>query len=165
MQDSFGRTALHVAATCGAVETVSVMRKFEACDINPVDSFGHTPLDNAHMKNQRAIAALLEEAGALPGSDPSLAARAEEVREWMQTSEAERRTKRMEEVMASLPEEQAVQASTTAVQAQKQFVQVPILVPIPGMNRFSGVLLQSAMFSACCWTTCITLAASTWPKP
>lgn len=72
MQDSNARTALHVAATCGSLEVVSVMCKYESCCINPVDTFGDTPLDNARMADQRAVAALLEHAGALPGIDPQL---------------------------------------------------------------------------------------------
>lgn len=49
------------------------MCKYECCRINPVDTFGDTPLDNARMTDQRAVAALLEQAGALPGKDPQLA--------------------------------------------------------------------------------------------
>ena len=124
VQDTFARTALHVAATCGAVEVVSMMCKFEAVDINPVDSFGDTPLNNARMNGQRAVSSLLEDAGALPGSDPSLAAKAEEVREWMRTVEDERRKERLEAALAALPEALAVQASAAVVKSQKEFVQV-----------------------------------------
>lgn len=49
------------------------MCKYESCSINPVDTFGDTPLDNARMMDQRAVASLLEQAGALSGGDPQLA--------------------------------------------------------------------------------------------
>jgi ankyrin repeat protein len=124
LQDSYGRTALHVAATCGSVEVVSMMCKFDACNLNPVDGFGYTRLDNARMKNQRAAAALLEEYGALPGSDPSLASAAEEVASWIHALDEERRTNRMREVLQSLPEEKAVRNSAAVVCLQKTFVQV-----------------------------------------
>ena len=38
-----------------------------------MDTFGDTPLDNARMTDQRAVAALLEQTGALLGKDPQLA--------------------------------------------------------------------------------------------
>ena len=124
VQDTFARTSLHVAATCGSIEVVSMMCKFEGVHINPVDSFGHTPLDNALMTGQRAVVALLEDVGALSGSDPSLAPKVEEVRGWMRAEETKRRANRLEEVLAGLPEEKAVQESEAIIKAQTEFVQV-----------------------------------------
>lgn len=72
IQDSNARTALHVAATCGSLEVVSVMCKYENCGISPVDVFGRSPLDDARMMDNRPVASLLEQAGALSGSDPQL---------------------------------------------------------------------------------------------
>lgn len=113
-----------------------MMCNYEACDLNPVDSFGSTPLDNALMKNQRAIAALLEEAGGLSGSHPLLATKAEEEKASIRASEEERRTKRQEEVLAGLPEQTAVQDVATVVHSQTQFVQVCI----PAV-RMSAIML------------------------
>lgn len=100
------------------------MCKFESCDLNPVDVFRDTPLDNAYMQSHRPIAALLEDAGALSGSDPSLQAKAAEVRSWIRNMEEKRRIDRQNEVLESLPEQRVVKATTVVVRAQTEFVQV-----------------------------------------
>jgi ankyrin repeat protein len=109
-----------VAATCGAIEVESLMCKYEACDINPVDGFGHTPLDNARMTKQRAIAALLEQAGALPGSTPELQEKASKVQSRIK---AELRAGRIAAVLRSLPEQSIVSTLLALVAAQKSWVQ------------------------------------------
>jgi hypothetical protein len=99
------------------------MCKYEACDINPVDGFGHTPLDNARMTKQRAIAALLEQAGALPGSTPELQEKASKVQSRIKASEAELRAGRIAAVLRSLPEQSIVSTLLALVAAQKSWVQ------------------------------------------
>jgi ankyrin repeat protein len=101
-----------------------MMCKFESCNLNPVDGFGDTPLDNARMTNQRAVAAMLEDAGGISGSDSSLAAEAAEVQEYIRNMANTSKAIRLQELLATLPEAKAVQDSLMVVDTQKQFVQV-----------------------------------------
>eukprot|EP00892_Ulva_mutabilis_P004198 jgi/Ulvmu1/214/UM001_0218.1 len=122
-RDPQGRTALHVAATCGSIEVVSIICKLPSADINPVDGYGSTPLDNARMVGDLATAALLEESGGLPGSHESLHARVHDTKAWVQQEHKAQQQKRWREVLSALPEEQQAVAAMSVAQAQKQFVQ------------------------------------------
>lgn len=124
MQDPQGRTALHVAATCGSIEVVSVICKSCTADVNPVDAYGSTPLDNAKMVADVAVVALLQEAGGLCGSDASLASRFQETRAWIQQQETRQQEHRRNEIRSELPEEHQASTAAAIAQAQKEFVQV-----------------------------------------
>lgn len=149
MQDPQGRTALHVAATSGAIEVVSIICKFQPHGVNAVDAYGSTPLDNARMMQDTVIAALLEEAGAMRGTDASLHQQIHEVEEWVQKGNVEQQEKRRLEVLMALPEEQLAAAAVAVTQAQQEFVQVLAKITIfqPGMrcHCWSRELLD-------CWT-------------
>lgn len=73
---------------------MSIICKFEAANINPVDGYGSTPLDNAHIVGDTAVAALLEEQGGLRGSHESLLAEANETKGWVQTEHRKQQEKR-----------------------------------------------------------------------
>lgn len=76
--DSLMRTPLHVAASHGCVESVSWMSTLSDVDVNAMDAFGMTPLDDAVSHNQAVVVVLLELRGALRADHPTLAGRYEE---------------------------------------------------------------------------------------
>lgn len=124
LQDPYGRTALHVAATSNALEVVSMMCKVKSIDINPVDGYGCTPLDNARMTRSAPIAALLERAGAKPGRDESLVSKAQEVKEWVGRNARSQQQLHLDTVQTKFPEQEQAAHAATAVQHQTEFVHV-----------------------------------------
>lgn len=124
VQDPQGRTALHVAATCGAIEVVSILCKSNSANVNPVDAYASTPLDNANMVGDAAIAALLKEAGGLCGSAPILSSRLQETREWIQQQGDRQQELRRAEILSDLPEQHQAAAAAAIAHLQREFVQV-----------------------------------------
>jgi ankyrin repeat protein len=79
VQDPYGRTPLHVAATNGALRTCDGMVSTNTHGINCVDVFGTTALDNARSRGHSAVEALILAKGGLPSSDPRIAAEHDKV--------------------------------------------------------------------------------------
>lgn len=98
--------------------------KVKSVDINPVDGYGCTPLDNARMAKSAPIAALLERAGAKPGRDESLMSKAQEVKEWVGRSARSQLQLHLDKVQTRLPEREQAARAATAVQHQTEFVHV-----------------------------------------
>lgn len=66
-QDYHGRTALHLAASHGRLAVVQYLLELKV-DVNPIDSWGNTPLDDAQREKQASIVSLLAEHGAKSGT-------------------------------------------------------------------------------------------------
>lgn len=98
--------------------------KGKSVDVNPVDGYGNTPLDNARMMGRTAIAALLERAGGKSGADESLCSQSNAAKEWVQRNARAQRQQHLDEVLAKLPEQEQVTRAAAAVQCQAEFVQV-----------------------------------------
>lgn len=124
LQDKNGRTVLHVAATNKALEVVSMICKIKTSDVNPIDGYGNTPLDNARMVGSAPIAALLERAGAKSGSDPALATKARQCKEWVVSHTQKGMQDHLETVLSRLPEQQQAALAANAVQHLIKFIQV-----------------------------------------
>jgi ankyrin repeat protein len=106
------------------LEVISLVCKSTLYDVNPVDKYGQTPLDNAQAAGHDTILALLCRAGGLPGSDPSLHGRHENSLEWAALERKNVEAERLCELMLKLPEYQMVHDAMTLKQAQTLFVQV-----------------------------------------
>eukprot|EP00238_Polyblepharides_amylifera_P001694 CAMPEP_0196573526 /NCGR_PEP_ID=MMETSP1081-20130531/3415_1 /TAXON_ID=36882 /ORGANISM="Pyramimonas amylifera, Strain CCMP720" /LENGTH=635 /DNA_ID=CAMNT_0041891265 /DNA_START=41 /DNA_END=1948 /DNA_ORIENTATION=- len=70
--DYDARTALHLGASEGCVETVSWLLTQQGVDVNPVDRLRNTPLDDAMRQGHEVCALLLKERGGLRSGHPSL---------------------------------------------------------------------------------------------
>lgn len=81
MQDPYGRTPLHVAAASNSIESTLLLIN-QKVNLNVLDIFGHTPLDDARRQRHAAVISVLEASGALPGTDDSLKRSIRDVREW-----------------------------------------------------------------------------------
>lgn len=66
--DYDNRTALHLAASNGHLETITRMLEFGYLDLSPLDRFGQTPLDDAIRHEHVAVQKLLKSEGAQMGS-------------------------------------------------------------------------------------------------
>jgi len=78
--DYDGRTALHLAACEGQLGVIHFLLGYhnlpqypglEPCNINPIDSFGGTPLDDALRHKNRVVEILLRENGGICRDDPA----------------------------------------------------------------------------------------------
>lgn len=143
VQDERGRTPVHVAASCGCLETCALIVRECKGNLNVVDVFGNTALDDALMVGERAIAALLESNGALRGGDPALEGQHARTLAWAAEQEGVRRAARRQEILESLPESRLVDAADIVNDALDRFVVVrhhipPWLGPVPGSHRVSG---------------------------
>ncbi|CAE7262902.1 Cebpz [Symbiodinium natans] len=65
--DYDARTALHLAASNGHLETITKMLEFGNLDLSPLDRFGQTPLDDAIRHQHVAVQRLLKSEGAQMG--------------------------------------------------------------------------------------------------
>ncbi|CAE7736847.1 GORK [Symbiodinium microadriaticum] len=65
--DYDARTALHLAASNGHLETITKMLEFGGLDLSPLDRFGQTPLDDAIRHEHVAVQRLLKAEGAQMG--------------------------------------------------------------------------------------------------
>ncbi|CAE7573135.1 SKOR, partial [Symbiodinium sp. CCMP2456] len=65
--DYDARTALHLAASNGHLETITKMLEFGNLDLSPLDRFGQTPLDDAIRHEHVAVQRLLKAEGAQMG--------------------------------------------------------------------------------------------------
>jgi len=63
------RTALHLAASEGNLETATYLIKVAKCNVNSLDRFEQTPYDDAVRHEQGSVLALLEEHRGCSGSD------------------------------------------------------------------------------------------------
>ena len=61
------RTALHLAASEGLLETVQYLVEDAEANLSPIDRWGGSPLDDAVRGEQRAVAHYLRQRGARPG--------------------------------------------------------------------------------------------------
>lgn len=68
-RDHSSRTPLAVAAANNCIETASLLCSLEEVQLNPVDSNGCTPLDEAQHQGNTVIVSLLNEKGALSACD------------------------------------------------------------------------------------------------
>ena len=67
--DYDARTALHVAASEGSLEAVAFLVAEAKAELDPVDRFGSTPLDDAERAERAAVARFLQSRGARRGAD------------------------------------------------------------------------------------------------
>lgn len=88
--DYDGRTALHLAACENQLGVIHFLLRYntlpeyaglEPCCINPVDSFGGTPLDDAIRHGNRVVEILLRENGGICKEDPEAVAHAKTAQE------------------------------------------------------------------------------------
>jgi hypothetical protein len=107
-----GRTPLHVAVSCGCLETCALVVRTCKDNLNSVDIFGQTALDNAIMVGEKAIAALLESNGGLRGDHAQLAPLHQLTLERVQREEQQHRQQRRMDIQQSLPERQVVEATS-----------------------------------------------------
>eukprot|EP00241_Pyramimonas_parkeae_P014738 CAMPEP_0114294822 /NCGR_PEP_ID=MMETSP0059-20121206/10338_1 /TAXON_ID=36894 /ORGANISM="Pyramimonas parkeae, Strain CCMP726" /LENGTH=1092 /DNA_ID=CAMNT_0001416639 /DNA_START=137 /DNA_END=3415 /DNA_ORIENTATION=+ len=68
------RTCLHLAASCGHSDVVDFLIRLGTVDLNPVDRFGGTPLDDAYRHGFVVVVTMLQTAGAKRGTDPEILA-------------------------------------------------------------------------------------------
>jgi hypothetical protein len=105
LQDVYGRTPLHVAASCGAVRTCDGIVSASTSGINMVDMFGQTALDAANNnKKQPAVKSLILTNGGLPGNDPSIRKEHEDVRVFAERQHHALKQGRTLKVLEELPE-------------------------------------------------------------
>jgi hypothetical protein len=119
LQDPFGRTPLHVAASVGAVRTCDAIVTADTSGINMVDIFGTTALDNARSKKQAAVEAIVLAQGGLPGDDPRVEKEHKAVREYVERKHAVDRQQRRQRVLKELPEFQ-IRLNLSCVDASLQ---------------------------------------------
>lgn len=70
--DYDNRTCLHLAASVGSVSVVDLLLKVPGIELNPVDRFGGTPLDDAYRHGNRLCITVLQLVGAKRGTDPEV---------------------------------------------------------------------------------------------
>jgi ankyrin repeat protein len=68
------RTCLHLAASVGSVSVVDLLLKKPGMELNPVDRFGGTPLDDAYRHGNRQCIFMLQLVGGKRGTDPEVIA-------------------------------------------------------------------------------------------
>eukprot|EP00933_Yihiella_yeosuensis_P043271 TRINITY_DN38014_c0_g1_i1.p1 TRINITY_DN38014_c0_g1~~TRINITY_DN38014_c0_g1_i1.p1 ORF type:complete len:497 (+),score=121.79 TRINITY_DN38014_c0_g1_i1:70-1560(+) len=98
------RTALHVAAADGLMETVVCLIEELNCNVNPVDRWNGTPLDDANQFGQEEVANYLRSKGGRSGKAPPPAP--------------------VEEVVEEAPEELADQEAAGGVDGERIASQV-----------------------------------------
>jgi hypothetical protein len=117
-----GRTPLHVAASRGCLETCALFVRTCKSNLNSVDYFGQTALDNANMLGEKAIAALLESNGGLQGNHNS--PQHQETLHQIMNEQQNRKLRWREEVQSLLPERKVVESATLVNSALEWFVVV-----------------------------------------
>lgn len=124
LQNPFGRTPLHVAATWGCVRTCDGIVEASIDGINRVDIFGQTALDCARAKRKDAAVAIILSKGGKSGDDPSLEEEHEDTRIFLERSATDQEGMRRLRVSQELPEFKA-HVTIRAVQAAlKEFMEV-----------------------------------------
>lgn len=119
MQDSYGRTSLHVAATWGCVRTCDGIVEASREGINRVDIFGQTALDCAREKKQDATVAIILSKGGLSGNHPSLQHEHEDTLTFFANNRIDEKNKRKQRVLQQLPEFKT-RVTISAIQAALQ---------------------------------------------
>jgi len=95
--DYDSRRALHLACCEGRLGMVEYLLTCENIDVNVVDRFGGTPLEDAIREGHESIAIVLRERGAVRGDDPCLESR----KQFLRSQAVERRMTRQVEEAAS----------------------------------------------------------------
>lgn len=126
MQNNYGRTPLHVAATCGAVRTCDGIVEATTEGINRTDIFGTTALDNARAKKQDAVEAIILAKGGLPGDDPSLQSEKDALRDFVEKVRIADQKVRKMRVLEELPEYKIRLQAASVQLALKTFVEVRV---------------------------------------
>jgi len=67
-----GRTMLHLACSNKQPSVIEYLLSHKTLDLNCVDWYGGTPLDDAEREGHSSISVMIKEAGGLPSSHPSL---------------------------------------------------------------------------------------------
>jgi hypothetical protein len=124
VQDSMGRTPLHVAASRGCLETCALFVRTCNRNLNSVDYFGQTALDNANMLGEKAIAALLESNGGLQGDHHCVSPQHQETLHQIMNEQQNRKLRWREEVLSLLPERKVVESAKLVNSALEWFVVV-----------------------------------------
>jgi hypothetical protein len=105
LQDPYGRTPLHVAASSGSVRTCDGIVRATTTGINMVDVFGTTALDNGRNNTQEpAVYSLILSKGGLPGDDPRCEKEHEVVKEFAERQRLAYQEQRILKVLKELPE-------------------------------------------------------------
>jgi len=93
------RTALHLAASNGCLESVSWLLNQEGVNINPVDRLKGTPLEDALRHGQKVCSILLEQSGALRSNHPDLNLEEDLIKELREAEAAKKETERMDSIL------------------------------------------------------------------
>jgi glutaminase len=72
--DYDSRTALHIATCFNKLEIVPYLVSVPSININPLDRFCNTPLDDARREGLPAMASILQVHGGVSGRDATLSA-------------------------------------------------------------------------------------------
>jgi ankyrin repeat protein len=124
MQDAYGRTPLHIAASTGSLRCVDSIVQCQPSTVHAIDVWGNTPLDNAIRKDDTAAIAVLKRTGGLPGSHPDMQAKHAKVVEALKVQKAKLDRARISQALLNLPEEQIAKQLAAVVVAFQKFVQV-----------------------------------------
>lgn len=124
VQDHFGRTPLHVAATCGSLRSVDCIVANSAESVNVLDMHMSSPLDNARAQRHQAVEALLLDCGAVSGLHPSLSEERRKVQEWQKGERARVRDTARRKALEGLPETRHCHEMMAVESVVLAFVQV-----------------------------------------
>ncbi|KAK3238712.1 hypothetical protein CYMTET_51296 [Cymbomonas tetramitiformis] len=113
------RTGLHLAASNGHSNCVDFLLEKKDIDINAVDKFGGTPLDDALRHQNSAIVVMLAKRGGVQGSHSSVLARTQREEEAQELARRKRTAARAEQLQAESKEEAAHRALGAALHQLK----------------------------------------------
>lgn len=124
VQNPYGRTPLHIAASVGAVRTCDGIVAATTAGVNRTDMFGTTALDNARSKGQAAVEAIIIARGGLSGDDPRVQKEHEDVREFIETNNKHEMVRRKTRILDGLPEAKLRHTLLCVVSALQNFMEV-----------------------------------------
>lgn len=145
MQDPYGRTPLHVAATVGSLRTVDSIVSHEPNSANVIDIFGCTPLDNAIQKGNQAVVAVLESAGALCGDNAAMRQAHRKIIRWAASVRQCADANQVSIALSRMPEKELEQRAADVAVALRKFVQLNfasmniLVTAVLALTRSEGV--------------------------
>ena len=106
-QDYDGRAALHLAAANGKVNVLDYLLTFEDIEVNVLDRYNGTPVDDSIRHNRDVAKTMLVAHGGLSKYDPQLAERVERLNLEKKDRAKSTRRLRIEDQLLNTPEGRA----------------------------------------------------------
>ncbi|KAL3159544.1 hypothetical protein ABBQ38_009960 [Trebouxia sp. C0009 RCD-2024] len=128
------RTALHVAASRGKAQVAMfLLTKCPNVDVNPLDRWGATPLQDAYLSGDQVMCALLERAGGMKADHPAIKEKLPKQEAKQRAEKIGRRQEKVQRIVQACPE--------VATASQLQQLCSTVQAHVPDMEQ-SCIMVQ-----------------------